>query len=372
MDKIPVLNKGYKFRLYPTEEQKIFFAKSFGCVRFIYNRMLRDRIDYYKKTGKSLNNTPAKYKQEFEWLKEVDSLALCNAQMNLNKAYTNFFNGSGFPRFKSKKHNKNSYSTNNQKGSIRIENGKIKLPKIGWVKVKLHRMIEEKIKTVTISKTPSGKYYVSIMTECENQVLHKVPQIFLGLDYAMNGLYVSSNGESANYPKYFRKAQKKLSRLQRKFSRSKIGSKNREKLRIRLSRVYEKVTNRRRDFLQKLSTKLVKEYDAIVIEDLDLKAMSKRKKGKKFSFGKSISDNGFGMFTEMLGYKLERAGKTLVKIDKWYPSSQICSECGYKNVETKDLSIREWVCPKCGTKHNRDVNAAKNIRNEGKRIIKVP
>lgn len=372
MDKELVINKGYKFRLYPNASQKIFFAKSFGCVRFIYNRMLRDRIDYYKETGKSLNNTPAEYKKEFEWLKEVDSLALCNAQMNLNKAYTNFFNGSGFPRFKSKKRSKNSYSTNNQKGSIKIENGKIKLPKIGWVKVKLHRMIEGTIKTVTISKTPSGKYFVSIMTECENQVFHKVPQIFLGLDYAMNGLFVSSNGESANYPKYFRKVQKKLARIQRKFARNKIGSNNREKLRIKLSRVYEKVTNCRRDFLQKLSTKLVKEYDAIVVEDLDLKAMSKHKKGRKFSFGKSISDNSFGMFTNMLKYKLKWAGKTLVKINKWYPSSQLCSECGYQNVETKDLSVREWICPKCGAKHNRDVNAAINIRNEGKRIINVP
>ena len=198
------MNKAYKFRLYPNKDQSIMFAKTFGCVRFIYNKMLADRISRYKSTGERLNNTPAQYKEEFEWLKEVDSLALANAQLHLNDAYKNFWSNkkNGFPKFKSKKRSKNSYSTNNQKGSVRIEGNKIKLPKIGLVKLEMHRQIEGKIKTVTISKTPSGKYYISILVEYENQVLPIVPRKFLGLDYAMNGLYVSSDGECANYPKY--------------------------------------------------------------------------------------------------------------------------------------------------------------------------
>ncbi|MBR1421152.1 MAG: IS200/IS605 family element transposase accessory protein TnpB [Selenomonadaceae bacterium] len=365
------MNKAYKFRLYPTKDQSIMFAKTFGCVRFIYNKMLADRIAHYKSTGERLNNTPAKYKEEFEWLKEVDSLALANAQLHLNDAYKNFWSNkkNGFPKFKSKKRNKNSYSTNNQKGSVRIEGNKIKLPKIGLVKLEMHRQIEGKIKTVTISKAPSGKYYISILVEYENQILPIVPRKFLGLDYAMNGLYVSSDGECANYPKYFRLAQKKLARIQRKFSRSKKLSKNHEKLRIRLSKIHEKIANRRRDFLHKLSAKLVSEYDLIAIEDLNMQAMSKKKCGKRFSFGKSVSDNGWGMFTQMLEYKSHWMGKSLVKIDRFFPSSQIFSGCGYQNSETKNLSVREWKCPECGAIHDRDINAAINIRNEGMRIF---
>ena len=327
--------------------------------------MLSDKLEKKKSV------TPAKYKEEFEWLKEVDSLALCNAQMNLSKAFENHRKNAkhfGKPRFKSKK-NKQGYSTNNQKGSVRIENGQIKLPKVGWLKVKAHRLVEGTIKTVTISKTPSGKYFVSILTEYESQVLPIVPKIFLGLDYSMREFFVSSEGEKADYPKYYRRAQKKLRRVQKKFSRSKRESNNHERIRVIFSRVYEKVTNRRKDFLQKLSTKLVNAYDAIAIEDLELKAMAKHKRGGRFSFGKSISDNGWGMFTRMLEYKLEWQGKTLVKIDKWYPSSQLCSKCGYQNSEMKNLSAREWICPKCGAHHDRDHNAAINIKNEGMRIL---
>ena len=337
----------------------------FGCVRFVYNRMLSDKLEKKKSV------TPAQYKDEFEWLREVDSLALCNAQMNLKRAFENRRKNPkhfGKPHFKSKK-NKQSYSTNNQKGTVRIEDGKIRLPKVGLVKIKFHRQIVGTIKTVTITKTPSDKYYVSILTEYENQVLPIVPKKFVGLDYSMGELFVSSEGERADYPKYYRRAQNRLRRVQKKFSRSKKFGSNREKIRVMLSRMYEKVTNRRKDFLHKLSSRLVNESDTIAIEDLDSQAMSKRKRGGRFSFGKSISDNGWGMFTRMLAYKLEWQGKILVKIDKWYPSSQLCSHCGYKNADTKNLSVRQWICPKCGAKHDRDHNAAINIKNEGARII---
>lgn len=368
------MNKAYRYRLYPTNEQKIMFAKTFGCVRFIYNKMLGDRLRYYKETGKKLNNTPAQYKKEFPWLKEVDSLALANAQLNLNKAYTNFWNNRkhfGKPKFKSKKTNRASYSTNNQKSSVRITGNKIKLPKIGWVKLCLHRplMKNSTIKTVTISKTASGKYYISILLEYENQILPLIPKHFLGLDFAMHGLYSASDEDNAEYPNFLRKAEKRLAKIQRKLSQKQKGSHNREKQRLRLATLYEKITNQRRDFLHKKARCLADRYDAIGIEDISVKAMAKHKKGKKFSFGKSVADNGWNMFINMLKYKLAWQGKQLVRIDKWYPSSQLCHICGYKNTDTKNLSVREWKCPKCGTHHNRDKNAAINIREEARKIL---
>lgn len=367
------MNKAYRYRLYPTIEQKIMFAKTFGCARFIYNKMLGDRLDYYKETGKRLNNTPAQYKKEFPWLKEVDSLALANAQINLNKAYNNFWSNRkhfGKPCFKSKKTGHASYSTNNQHGSVRIEGNKVKLPKIGWVKLCLHRPLMENstIKTVTISKTPSGKYYISILVEYENQILPIIPENFLGLDFAMHGLYVASDEDNADYPNFLREAENRLVKAQRKLSKRQKGSRNRDKQRLRVAVLHEKIANQRRDFLHKKARYLADRYDVIGIEDISVKAMAKRKKGGKFSFGKSISDNGWSMFTSMLEYKLAWQGKQLIKIDKWYPSSQLCHVCGYQNSNTKDLSVREWDCPKCGSHHNRDKNAAINIREEARRI----
>ena len=370
---VMIVNKAYRYRIYPTTEQKMMFAKTFGCVRFIYNKMLSDRLDYYKETGKKLHNTPAQYKEEFPWLKEVDSLALANAQMNLNKAYNNFWNDSkhfGKPRFKSKKNSRASYSTNNQKGSVRIEGHKVKLPKVGWVKLCQHRPLPENsiIKTVTISKTPSGKYYISMLVEYENQILPVIPKTFLGLDFVMHGLYVASDEEDAEYPDFLRTAEKRLAKAQRKLSQKQKGSHNREKQRLRVAILHEKVANQRQDFLHKKARYLADRYDVIGIEDISVKAMAKRKKGGKFSFGKSVADNGWNLFTNMLEYKLAWQGKQLIKIDKWYPSSQLCHVCGYQNHETKDLSVREWDCPKCGSHHNRDKNAAINIREEARRI----
>ena len=361
-------NKAYKFRLYPNNEQKGLFAKTFGCVRFIYNHMLSDKIKYYEETGQKLGNTPAQYKVEFEWLKEVDSLALANAQMNLQKAYHNFFRSpkTGFPKFKSKHRNRNSYTTNNQKGSVSIENGCIKLPKIGFVKLKQHRNIpsDYKLKSVTVSQTPSGKYYASILFEYENQVQETKPHKFLGMDFSMRELYKDSNGNEPQYPRYYRQAERKLKREQRKLSKMEKGSKNRDKQRIRVAKLHEKVANQRKDFLHKQSRQITNAYDCVCIEDLDMKAMS-----RCLNFGKSVSDNGWGMFVTFLQYKLEVSGKKLVKVDKFFASSQTCNICGYKNTATKNLSTRAWDCPECGTHHDRDINAAINIRNEGMRII---
>lgn len=360
-------NKAYKFRIYPNAEQQIMFAKTFGCVRFIYNRMLADKIKYYEETKQKLNNTPAQYKKEFEWLKEVDSLALANAQMNLQTAYGNFFRSPkiGFPKFKSKKSNQKSYTTNCVNGNITVENYYIKLPKIGLVKLKQHRMIPSgyKLKSVTVSQTSSGKYYASVLFEYENQVQEIEPKTFLGLDFSMHELYRDSNGDEPCYPRYYRQAEKRLKREQRKLSLMQKGSKNREKQRIRVAKHHEKVANQRKDFLHKQSKQITNAYDCVCVEDLNMKAMS-----QALQFGKSISDNGWGMFVTFLKYKLEEQGKKLVKVDKFFASSQICSCCGYKNTETKNLSIRAWDCSKCGTHHDRDINAAINIRNEGMRI----
>lgn len=362
------MNKAYKFRIYPNTEQRKMFSKTFGCVRFIYNRMLSDKIKYYEETKQKLNNTPAQYKTEFKWLKEVDSLALANAQMNLQAAYNNFFRSPkvGFPKFKSKKANRRSYTTNCVGKNIKIENSYLTLPKVGAVKIKQHRQIPDdyKLKSVTVSQTPSGKYYASILFEYENQVQQIEPQTFVGLDFSMRELYKDSNGGRPKYPHYYRQAERRLKREQRKLSLMQKGSKNRDKQRIKVAGLHEKVANQRKDFLHKQSRQIANAYDCICIENLDMKAMS-----QCLTFGKSVSDNGWGMFVTFLKYKLEDVGKQLVKVDKFFASSQICSACGYKNPETKNLSVRAWTCPQCGTRHDRNVNAAINIRNAGMRLV---
>ena len=352
----------------PNSEQRIMFAKTFGCVRFVYNRMLADKIKHYEETKQKLNNTPAQYKKEFDWLKEVDSLALANAQKNLQTAYNNFFRSPkvGFPKFKSKKSNHRSYTTNCVNGNIKLENGYLTLPKVGKINVKQHRNIplDYKLKSVTVSQTPSGKYYASILFEYESQVQQIKPKTFLGLDFSMPELYKDSNGNEPKYPHYYRQAEKRLKREQRKLSLMQKGSKNRDKQRIKVAELHEKVANQRKDFLHKQSRQIANAYDCVCIEDLDMKAMS-----QALNFGKSVSDNGWGMFVVFLKYKLEDMGKQLIKIDKFYASSQICSVCGYQNPETKNLSVRIWDCPQCGTHHDRDVNAAINIKNEGIRLV---
>lgn len=365
------INKAYKFRLYPNKEQEELINKTFGCVRFIYNKMLSDKIDYYNLHKQKLNNTPAQYKKEFEWLKEIDSLALSNAQLNLQTAYNNFFRDKkvGFPKFKSKKKDKNSYTTNNQKGSISLyeNNKKIKLPKLGLVKIKCHRTIKknEIIKSCTISLSPSGKYYISILVEYEKEIIKVKPKIenAVGLDFSMKDMLVDSNGMIAKYQYFYYKYQEKLVKEQKKLSRKKKGSKNRNKQRLKVAKLHEKIVNCRKDFQHKLSREYVNNFDVVCVENINMKDMS-----RMLNFSKKTMDNSFGSFRDMLKYKLELEGKYFIKIDKWFPSSKTCNECGVINSKLK-LGEFEWVCDSCGSVINRDVNAAKNIKEEGFRIL---
>lgn len=381
-----------RFRAYPTEEQARQINRTIGCVRFAYNLMLETRIAHYQTTWGSCSPTPALYKDTYPFLREVDSLALCNAQRALEKAYQNFFDNGckGFPRYKSKHHGKASYTTNRIGNNIRLDNKarRLKLPKLGWLAVRQHKRIPDdwKLKSVTVGHCPSGRYTATILFEYETQIPEKVKPVKpVGLDYASHGLYVSSDGEHAEYPGYYRKMQDKLAKEQRKLSHMVKGSANWRKQCNRVARLYEKTANQRRDYQHKKANRMVASYDMVGVETLSMKSMMKKPKpkpdpehpghylpnGRKARKGlaKSTSDNGYGMFCTMLEYKLARQGKRLVHVDKWYPSSQLCHDCGYKNSLVKDLSIREWVCPSCGVLHDRDVNAARNIRDEAVRLI---
>ena len=351
--------KAYKYRIYPNKEQQKYFAKTFGCTRFIYNQMLADKIEQYKKTGEMLNNTPAQYKKEYPWLKEVDSLALANAQMNLNKAYRNFFRDKsvGFPKFKSKK-NKYSYTTNNQGENIRIEKGKIKLPKVGLVALKRHRKFNGIIKSCTVSMSKSGKYFISILVELEDKEM-KATERKIGIDLGLSDFAITTNdlGEVRKYgnPKHLYKSEKQIKKSQRSLSRKQRGGKNREKARLVLAKKHEKIANQRKDFLHKLSKKITDENQVIVIETLSSKNLMKNHK-----LAKSIGDVSWYEFVRQLEYKAKQKGRTIIKADRFYPSSQICSACGHRDGK-KALHIREWYCPNCGEHLDRDVNASKNL-----------
>lgn len=373
------MNKAYKYRIYPSVEQAIIINKTFGCVRFIYNQMLANRktiYEQYKDDKEALKqqkySLPADYKKEFEWLREVDSLALSNAQLNLNTAYKNFFRDKsiGFPNFKRKHRDRKSYTTNNQKGSIRLINSKtIRLPKLKDMKIKLHRQLplNSIIKSATISQTPTGKYYIAILVEVEAKIETITPtaELTLGLDYSSKSLVVDSEACSADYPRFYRKAEAKLKKEQRKLSKRQKDGKNRAKQRQKVAKFHEKVANQRKDFLHKLSRQIANAYTAVAIEDLNMRAMA-----QGLNLAKSTNDNGFGMLKTFLAYKLSEQGKSLITIDKWYPSSKLCSFCKNENKELA-LSDRTWVCKHCGVELDRDINAAINIKNEGCRILGI-
>ena len=373
------MNKAIKYRLYPTTEQAIMFVKTFGCCRKVYNLMLADKVESYKATGKFATVTPAKYKTEYPFLKEVDSLALANVQMNLQSAFRSRFSKSrkkknGFPKFKSAKHSRKSYTTNNQKGTVAIIGNAVKLPKIGLVKAKIHRQPEADwiIKSATISQESDGTFYVSVLFEFE-QDINAVPisDNAIGLDYASDGLYVDNKGNIGTNHKYYRESHKKLAKAQRRLSR-KVGSKKDEiksnnymKQHRKVNKIHRHIVNQRLDNLHKISTEIANRYDVVCVESLNMRSMS----NKGFGNGKATLDNGYGLFLNMLKYKLADRGKYLVKVDKWFPSSQICHCCGIVHPEMKDLRIRTMTCD-CGLIISRDQNAAINIKNEGLRILR--
>ena len=372
-----IRRKSYTFRLYPNQKQVLLFEKTFGCSRFIWNQMLADKIAYYKETGKTLKNTPAQYKKDYPWLKEVDSLALCNVQLNLQKAYKNFFqSGFGFPKFKSKKKAyKQSYKTNNKQGTIALSgNNKVKLPKVGWVKVKAHRKLKGNIKGATISKTTTGKYFISILCEIEieENIINKVNSN-IGIDFGLEHFAILSTGEKIENPRFLISASKKLRREQKILSRRGLLAQQRgkslddcsnyQKQRLKVARLHEKISNQRRDFLNKLSTNLIKNHDRICMEDLSSKNLM-----RNHHLARAISDASWSEFMRMLEYKAEWYGKQIIKISRWFPSSQICSSCKM-NSGKKPLHVREWTCKQCGSHHDRDLNASLNILNEGLKLL---
>ncbi len=373
-------NKAIKYRVYPSTEQRVMFAKTFGCCRKVYNLMLSDKIEGYKTTGKFPTVTPAKYKKDYPYLKEVDSLALANKQMDLQAAFRNTFSKSrkkknGFPKFKSAKHSRKAYTTNNQKGTVAIiDNKYIKLPKIGKIKAVIHREPETGwgMKSATVSQESDGKYYISILFEFDNAVndYRADKTNAIGLDYASDGLYVDSNGNIGTNHKYYRESHKKLAKAQRRLSgmqgskKQEVKSKNYIKQLRKVNKIHRHIANQRLDNLHKLSTEIANQYDVVCVESLNLRSMS----NKGFGNGKATLDNGYGMFLSMLAYKLSDKNKYLVKVDKWFPSSQMCHCCGTLHPEMKNLAIRTMKCD-CGVTISRDQNAAINILREGLRLL---
>ena len=373
------MNKAIKYRIYPTTEQKILFAKTFGCCRKVYNLMLSDKINSYQVSKSFGKQTPAMYKEEFPYLREVDSLALANVQLNLQSAFKSCFSKSrksknGFPKYKSGKHSRKSYTTNNQHGTVSLTDKSIRLPKIGCVKAVIHRKPDSNwiIKSATVSQDTDGKYYVSVLFEFDDPIITYVADRTnaVGLDYASDGLYVDSNGNVGTNHKYYRESHDKLARAQRRLSRMQ-GSKKYEakssnylKQLRKVNRIHRHIANQRLDNLHKLSTEIANQYDVVCVESLNMKSMANR----GFGNGKATLDNGYGMFLSMLEYKLSDRNKYLIRVDKWFSSSQICYCCGALHPEMKNLTVRTMKCD-CGLTISRDQNAAINILREGLRML---